>query len=120
MITLTRRVPLASHLANFAAHIVAATHPERPEAPDLVQRYVRFGASPRGAQALVLAAKAHALLEGRLNVAEEDLRHVAHPAIRHRVILSYEALADGVSPDAIVDSVLEKTPSPKDELEGLG
>jgi MoxR-like ATPase len=120
MIGLTRRVPLAGHLADYAARITAATHPSRPEAPELVRRYVRFGVSPRGAQALVLAAKAHALLDGRLNVAEEDLRPAAAPAIRHRVILSYEAVADGVTPDAVVDAVLEQVPSPKEELEGLG
>ncbi|MGH7531424.1 MAG: AAA family ATPase [Gemmatimonadales bacterium] len=120
MISLTREVPLARHLAGYAAALVAATHPQRPEAPDLVRRYVRFGASPRGAQALALAAKAIALLAGRLNVAEEDLRAVATPALRHRVILSYEALADEVAPDAVVEAVLAHVPSPKRELEKLG
>ena len=120
MIAVTREVPLARHLARFAAHLVAATHPERPEAPELVRRYARFGSSPRGAQALVLAAKVTALLAGRLNVSEEDLRAVARPALRHRIILSYEALADGIAPDGVVDAVVEATPSPQEELEALG
>ena len=120
MIHLTRQVPLAGHLAKYAASLVAATHPGRPEAPETVRRYVRFGASPRGAQALVLAAKVTALLSGGLNVSEEGLREVAAPALRHRVILSYEALADGVSADAVIDSVLAHVPSPAEDLKDLG
>jgi MoxR-like ATPase len=120
MITLTREVPLATHLATYAASLVAATHPSRPEAPEMVRRYVRFGASPRGAQALALAAKVTALLGGGLNVSEEGIREVARPALRHRVILSYEALADGVTADAIVDAILASVPSPAEELKELG
>ena len=120
MIDLTREVPLAPHLARYVATLVAATNPQRPEAPELVRRYVRFGSSPRGAQALVLGAKVNALLEGRLNVAEEDVTTVARPALRHRVILSYEALADGVAADALVDAVLGHVSSPAKEVEALG
>jgi MoxR-like ATPase len=120
MISLTRAVPLAGHLADYAASLVAATHPERSDAAELVRRYVRYGSSPRGAQALVLAAKVTALLAGRLNVAEEDIVQVATAALRHRVILSYEALADGITPDAVVEDVLKHVPSPKRELEELG
>jgi MoxR-like ATPase len=86
----------------------------------MVRRYVRFGASPRGAQALVLAAKVTALLAGGLNVSEEGIREVARPALRHRVILSYEALADGITADAIVDAILAHVPSPAEELKELG
>jgi MoxR-like ATPase len=120
MIALTREVPLATHLATYAAGLVAATHPNRPEAPEMVRRYVRFGSSPRGAQAIVLAAKVTALLAGALNVSEEGIREVARPALRHRMILSYEALADGVTADAIVDGILEHVASPKEELKALG
>jgi MoxR-like ATPase len=120
MIALTREVPLATHLATYAAGLVAATHPNRPEAPEMVRRYVRFGSSPRGAQAIVLAAKVTALLAGALNVSEEGIREVARPALRHRMILSYEALADGVTADAIVDGILEHVASPKEELQALG
>ena len=120
MIAMTRQVPLASHLARYVATLVAATNPTRPEAPELVRRYVRFGSSPRGAQSLVLGAKVMALLAGRLNVAEEDVVAIARPALRHRVILSYEALADGVAADAIVDAVVAHVPSPAKEVEVLG
>jgi MoxR-like ATPase len=120
MISLTRQVPLATHLAHYAASLVAGTHPGRPEAPEMVRRYVRFGASPRGAQALVLAAKVTALLGGGLNVSEEGIREVARPALRHRVILSYEALADGITADAVVDAVLAHVPSPAEDLKDLG
>jgi MoxR-like ATPase len=120
MIALTREVPVAAHLNRFAAELVAATHPTRPDSPDLVRRYARFGASPRGAQALILTAKARALLEGRLNVAEEDIRSVVRPALRHRIILTYEALADGVTTDDVLEAVLQEVPEPARELEGLG
>jgi len=73
---------------------------------------VRYGASPRGAQALVLGAKVHALLEGRYNVAFEDVQAVAYPALRHRVLLNFEGLAEGVSPDAILADLLDRVPVP--------
>ncbi|MDP9069335.1 MAG: AAA family ATPase [Actinomycetota bacterium] len=120
MIALTREVPVATHLGRYVATLVAATNPQRPEAPPIIRRYARFGSSPRGAQALVLGAKVSALLDGRLNVAEEDVVAVARPALRHRLILSYEALADGVAPDALVDAVLDHVPSPVKEVEALG
>jgi MoxR-like ATPase len=106
MIATSRAVPIAHHLSEYAARVVTATHPEREEAPDVVRRYVKFGSSPRGAQAMVLAAKVTALLDGRLNVAAEDLRAMAPPALRHRIILSYEATADGVTADDVVTGVL--------------
>ena len=120
MIELTRQVPIASHLVEHAVHLVMATHPNNATAPDLVKRYVRVGASPRGAQALVLAAKALALMDGRPNVAAEDLRAMAAPALRHRLMLGYEATADGVTPDALVDAVRAAVPSPPPGLRGSG
>ncbi len=120
MIGLTREVPMASHLSRYAAALVAATHPERPEAPEVVKRYVRFGASPRGAQAIALGSKVTALLSGRMNVSEEDIREVAAPALRHRLILSYEGVAEGMTADAVVASVLDSVPAPHAELESLG
>ncbi len=112
MIGTARAVPIASHLTEYAVRLVAATHPGREEAPETVNRYVKYGASPRGAQALVLAAKVAALLDGRLNVSEGDIRDLAAPAMRHRVILSYEAVADGVGTDAVVRQILESHPEP--------
>jgi MoxR-like ATPase len=117
-VALVRQVPVASHLVRHATDLVIATHPDQPTAPDSVRRYVRFGASPRGAQALVLAAKASALLDGRPNVAAEDLRDVAHAALRHRLILGYEATADGMRADDAVDAVLDAVPVPSSGLRG--
>jgi len=118
MVELTRRVPAASHVVAHAVDLVVATHPDRPEAPEAVRRYVRFGASPRGAQALILAAKATALLDGRPNVAGTDVRQVATAALRHRLVLGYEAVADGVSADEIVAAVLAAVPEPPVGLRG--
>jgi MoxR-like ATPase len=118
MIGLVRQVPVASHLVRHATDLVVATHPDHPSAPELVRRYVRYGSSPRGAQALVLAAKAVALLDGRPNVAAEDIRSVALPALRHRLVLGYEAVADGVPADQAVEAVIDAVPLPTSGLRG--
>lgn len=118
MIDLVHQVPVASHLVRHATDLVVATHPDLPTAPDPVRRYVRFGASPRGAQALILAAKATALLDGRPNVSAEDLRDVAGPALRHRLVVGYEAVADGVTTDDLVTAVLDAVPLPATGLRG--
>jgi MoxR-like ATPase len=107
MRALVRAVPVAPELRDLAIRMVLATHPERPEAAEEAKRYVRYGASPRGAQALLLTAKARALMQGRLNVAVEDLRQVAQPVLRHRIGRNFEGEAEGVSTDRIIDSVLE-------------
>lgn len=107
MQAMARGVPVATPVADYAVQITVATHPHTPEAPDLVRRYVRYGASPRGAQALLLGAKVAALLAGRYNVALEDIRAVAPAALRHRIIRTYEAEADGITPDAIVQAALD-------------
>ena len=103
-----REVPIAEHVLRYAGRLIIATHPNRTEL-DTVRKYVRYGASPRGLQTLVLAGKVRALLEGRYNVAFEDLAAVARPALRHRVFLQFEAEADGVTTDQIIDEVLERT-----------
>jgi MoxR-like ATPase len=107
MQALARQVPIAGHVADYAVRLVLATHPEADEAPEATRTYVRYGASPRAAQAIVLAAKIYALLSGRFNVAYEDVRRVAPPALRHRVILNFEAEARAVSADQAIRSVLE-------------
>jgi MoxR-like ATPase len=103
-----RQVPIAEHVLRYAGRLIIATHPNRTEL-DSVRKYVRYGASPRGLQTLVLAGKVRALLEGRYNVAFEDLAAVARPALRHRVFLQFEAEADGVTTDQIIDEALERT-----------
>ncbi len=118
MIELTRQVPVASHLNAHAVDLVVATHPDQPGAPDEVRRYVRYGASPRAAQALILTAKAMALLDGRPNVSSADIRAMAPATLRHRLVLGYEAVADGVSSDALVEAVLAAVPDPPTGLRG--
>ena len=107
-----RSVPVASHLKEMAVQMVLASHPDQPGAPDMVRQYVRFGCSPRALQALVLASQVRALLEGRFNVAQEDLEAVARPAMRHRIGLNFEAQADAVAADQVVDAIV-KAAAPK-------
>ncbi len=109
---LVREVPVASHVRDYAAALVLATHPEHPEAAPQVTQYVRYGASPRGAQALVLTGKVRALRQGRYNVAVEDIRAVVPAALRHRLILNFEGEAAGVAPDAILADLLAHVPVP--------
>jgi MoxR-like ATPase len=104
---LARGVPIATHVAEAAARIIRTTLPEDPGAPDMVRRYVNYGASPRGMQALILAGKIIALLDGRYNVAVDDLKAAALPALRHRLILNFEAQAEGVTTDDVVRQVME-------------
>lgn len=100
-----RQILVAGHVKEYALKVMLATHPDSEFAPDSVKRFVRFGSSPRGAQALILAAKVHALLQGRENVAYDDVDEVATPALRHRVILNFEGEAEGVSTDQIVADI---------------
>jgi MoxR-like ATPase len=103
---LAREVPVAAGVTEYAARLVIATHPENDAAPEIVRRYVRYGSSPRGAQALVLGGKVTALLAGRYNVAYEDLRAVAPAALRHRVLLNFEGQADGIRTDEVMAEVM--------------
>jgi MoxR-like ATPase len=106
---LVRRVPLARQIQDYAVRVVLATHPENPEATAMSKQFMRYGASPRGLQAIVLAAKIRALLEGRYAVSIDDIRHVAQPALRHRLILNFEGEAEGVEADAIITEILKAT-----------
>jgi MoxR-like ATPase len=108
MSRLAREVPVAGHVMDRAVALVLGTHPDRDGAPDEVRRYVRWGASPRALQTLVLAGRIRALLAGRFNVAFEDLHAVALAALRHRIFLNFEADAAGVGADEIVNAVLAK------------
>ena len=109
---LARQVPVASPVADYAARLTLATHPTSDAAPETVRQYVRYGVSPRAAQALILGGKVTALLAGRYNVAFEDLRAVAPAALRHRVLLNFEGLAEGVSSDDVVAAVVEQVAEP--------
>jgi len=107
---LVRKVPIANHVTNYAVRLCNATHPELEGCPSLVKKYVRVGSSPRGAQTLVLAAKVEALLAGRFNVAFDDIRRIAMPALRHRIILNFEGEAEGIDVDDIIASCIREVP----------
>ena len=109
---LARAVPIAPHVTAYAVSVLAATHPDQPRAPGLVRDYVRYGGSPRGAQALVTGGKIFALLDGRFNVSIDDIRAVAVPALRHRIILNFEGEAEGITSEAVVRSILDAVVAP--------
>ena len=107
---LVREVPVATHVKDYAVRLVLATHPKTATAVPIANKYLRFGSSPRGAQTLLLAGKVRALALGRFNVSFDDLQAVAHPALRHRLIPNFEAEAEGVTTDHIIDQVLKDVP----------
>ena len=113
MLRVAREVPIAPHLVTYAVRLVLATHPREGAAPPAVRQYVRHGASPRGLQAMVAGAQVRALLEDRFNVSRDDLQDVVLPALRHRLILGFEAQADGVTPDRLIADVLSAVPFPR-------
>ena len=107
---LARAVPVASHVREYIAALVLASHPGQPSATPLVQKYVRYGVSPRGGQALMLGAKVTALLAGRYNVAFEDVHAVAPAALRHRLLLNFDGLAEGIRPDQVIAELVRELP----------
>jgi MoxR-like ATPase len=104
---LARAIPIADEVRRYAVALVLATHPDNAAATDTTKRYVRYGASPRGAQAIILAAKIRAILDHRYHVARDDIKQVAHAALRHRLILSFEGQAESISPDHVIDTILQ-------------
>jgi MoxR-like ATPase len=109
LIQTARAVPVATHVKEYAVRLLLATHPDQEDAPDSVRKYVRYGASPRGLQALIMTSKVRALLEGRYNVSLEDVQNVAFPSLRHRIILNFDGLADGVTPEDLIETIIEET-----------
>jgi MoxR-like ATPase len=109
---LARAVPIAPHITAYAVSVLAASHPDQPRAPELVREYVRYGGSPRGAQALVTAGKIFALLDGRFNVSVDDIRAAALPALRHRMILNFEGEAEGITTEATIRAILDSVAPP--------
>ncbi len=112
---LIREVILAPHVQDYICRLILSTHPEGPFAQPITNQYLRWGASPRGAQTVALAAKVRALLGGRYNVSFEGIRRVFVPALRHRVILNFEAEAENVDPDEVLLELLQKVPEKSDE-----
>ena len=107
---LVKQVPIASHIKNYAIRLVLASHPDENFSIEKIKKFVRFGSSPRGVQSLVKAAKVWALLKGRYNVSREDIREVAKPALRHRIILNLRGEAEGIDADDIIEDILEGVP----------
>jgi MoxR-like ATPase len=107
---LVREVPVASHVKDYAVRLVLASHPKTETAAPIANQYLRFGSSPRGGQTLLLAAKVRALTRGRFNVSFEDIEAVAAAALRHRLILNFEAEAEGVTTDQIIAQILQDVP----------
>ena len=110
---LVRQVPVARHVQDYAVRVLQATHPDGPDAPDITKRFVRYGSSPRGAQAVLLAAKINALFDGRYAAGVDDVRRAVHPALRHRILLNFEGEAEGVKTDQVIDSILKTVPEGK-------
>jgi MoxR-like ATPase len=108
---LARGIPIAPHVTAYTARLLKATHPNEPAAPQFIKDFVRYGASPRGMQAMILAGKIIALMDSRFNVAYDDIRQAALPALRHRLILNFEAQAEGMSTDSVITSLLSQVPS---------
>ena len=106
---IVRQVPLTKEVQTHAIDVVLATHPDNPRATPLTKKYVRYGASPRGAQALILAGKIHALLDGRYHVSRADIDQAAPAALRHRIILNFEGEAEGTSTDEVIAEILKQT-----------
>ena len=113
---LVRQVILADHVQDYLVRLTLATHPEGPYSVESTNKFLRWGSSPRGAQTMALASKVRALLEGRYNVSFEDVRRVFLPAMRHRVILNFEAQAEGMTSDEILHDILEAVPQKTDEI----
>ena len=104
--TAIKDMPISDAVMDYALSLVVATHPEDANAPEVTKKYVANGASPRAAQAIVKTAKARAFMEGRYNVAFEDIQFVAYPALRHRLALNFEAISDGVSADDVIREIM--------------
>jgi MoxR-like ATPase len=105
-----REVPVASHVKDYAIRMVLATHPESPSASEMVKRYIRYGSSPRGVQSLVLAGKVRALFDARFNVSFDDIRSVALPCLRHRLILNFEGEAEGIETETLIHDIIQNLP----------
>jgi MoxR-like ATPase len=110
---LVRRVPVAEPVMRYALRLVRTSRPKATDAPELVKKYVAFGASVRAAQYLILGAKAKALTEGRYHVSFDDIKALAHPVLRHRVLTNFRAESEGVTSDALIDELLKTVPQPK-------
>ena len=111
MHNLARKVPIASHVTDYVGRLVVATHPDSESSTPMVRRFVRYGASPRAGQALILGAKVLALMDNRHNVSFQDIKEIVPAALRHRLLLNFEGQAEGVNPDDVIAEMLETLPN---------
>jgi MoxR-like ATPase len=111
MSLLAREAVIAADVRRYAIRLVVATHPEHEQASASARRYVRYGASPRGLQALILGGKIRAILDGRVHMSRDDLRQMALPVLRHRVLLNFEGQAEGITPDDVITRILSEVPT---------
>tara|TARA_A100001037_G_scaffold284967_1_gene291850 strand:+ start:475 stop:1515 length:1041 start_codon:yes stop_codon:yes gene_type:complete len=107
---LVRDVPISDHVISYASRLTRATRPKTEDAPDFIKNWLRVGCGPRAGQALILAAKAHAVLNGRFNVSIDDVRRNAHPVMRHRITLNFAAVSEGMDADAVITRLIEELP----------
>jgi MoxR-like ATPase len=108
MVDVARAVPVASSVADYAVRLLLATHPERADAPTEMRRFARAGASPRGLQALITGSQVRALLEGRFNASVDDVRALALPVLRHRILLNFEGQAEGLTTDTLISNLVNQ------------
>jgi MoxR-like ATPase len=107
------KVPIADHVIRYAMQLARMTRVGEADVPDFISRYVRWGAGPRAGQYMILGGKARAVLNGRYYVSTDDIRHVAHPVLRHRIITNFNAEAEGVTTDKLIDDLVETLPAPE-------
>jgi MoxR-like ATPase len=112
---IVRRVPVSEHVIDYAVNLARATRPGMPDAPQFINEWLTWGAGPRAAQYLILGAKARAIFSGRLNVTCDDIRKIAHPVLRHRLFTNFNADAEGITTEKIVDRLLQTVPEPMPE-----
>jgi MoxR-like ATPase len=112
---IVRRVPVSDHVVDYAVSLARASRPGTPEAPAFVNEYLTWGAGPRAAQYLILGAKSRAIYNGRLNVTCDDVRRIAHPVLRHRLFTNFSADAEGITPEKLIDRLLQHVPEPTPE-----
>jgi len=110
---LVRQIPVAEPVKDYAIRLALATRPGTPTATEMIGRYARYGASPRGPQSLVLGAKARAIFDGRMNAGFEDVRSVCRPSLRHRILLNFEGEAEGITPERLIEDVMARVPEVK-------
>ncbi|MBS1825052.1 MAG: MoxR family ATPase, partial [Acidobacteria bacterium] len=108
-----RSVLIAAHVQNFAVDLVMATQPDQPQGHEMAKKYIRYGSSPRGAQALLECGRVLALMNGRYHLSVDDVRHVATSVLRHRIILNFDAHADGQNPDTVLSKIIASVAAPK-------